>query len=118
MSTCPALERVAQKDTWPKISPPNRGKVMQMATWLLRSPPIPPCESMSVRSSIFVLFHVLALNYEQLTLSAISDPPHTIFPLLSSGLSMGLAGPHKAPAMQPLNFCVLACEPLFLMTAR
>src|ERR1700693_2126567 len=33
---------------------------------------------MSVCSSIFVLFHVLALNYEQLTLSAISDPPHTL----------------------------------------
>jgi tetratricopeptide (TPR) repeat protein len=32
--------------------------------------------SMPVCSSIFVLFHVLALNYEQLTLSAISDPPH------------------------------------------
>jgi hypothetical protein len=30
---------------------------------------------MSVRSSIFVLFHVLALNYEHLRLSAISSPP-------------------------------------------
>src|SRR5258707_14462849 len=29
----------------------------------------------SVCSSIFVLFHVLALNYEHLPLSAISDPP-------------------------------------------
>jgi hypothetical protein len=33
--------------------------------------------SLSVRSSIFVLFHVLALNYEHLRLSAISDPPQT-----------------------------------------
>jgi NAD(P)H dehydrogenase (quinone) len=33
---------------------------------------------MSVCSSIFVLFHVLALNYEHLPLSAISNPPHVL----------------------------------------
>jgi hypothetical protein len=49
---------------------------------------------------------------------AVIEQAAKIFPLLSSGISMGLAGPHKSPAMQPLNFCVLACEPLFLMTAR
>ena len=32
--------------------------------------------SVSVRSSIFVLFHVLALNYEHSRLSAISGTPH------------------------------------------
>jgi hypothetical protein len=51
---------------------------------------------MSVCSSIFVLFHVLALNYEQLILSAISDPPKNVWrpnvvkPKTRSGLHRGL----------------------------
>src|SRR3982074_2788804 len=55
--------------------------------------------SVSVRSSIFVLFHVLALNYEHSRLSATSGTPHVhLFTLLIFSL------PSPAPLRSPFLF--------------
>ena len=92
---------------FPAMSPLNRGNGMA---------PAPPDINGIVLRIRSLLPTLTALEAGVVT--GLFKKRRSIFPLLSSGISMGLAGPHKSPAMQPLNFCVLACEPLFLMTAR